>query len=68
MTVKRQDYFSAGAERVWEIDPVARTVAVYTSATQATILTPADVLDGDPVLPGLAVPVRELFAELDRHS
>lgn len=29
MAVKRQDYFSAGVQVVWEIDPRTRTVAVY---------------------------------------
>jgi Uma2 family endonuclease len=68
MVAKRGDYFAAGVELVWEIDPVARTVAVYTSTTQMIILTVADTLDGGAVLPGFVVHVQELFAELDRHG
>jgi Uma2 family endonuclease len=68
MAVKRQDYFTAGVDLVWEIDPVARRVSVYTSPTQVTTLEPADILDGGTVLPGFTLPVQELFAELDRHG
>lgn len=68
MGVKRQDYFTTGVELVWEIDPDARTVAVYTSATDVTTLTAADTLDGGSVLPGFVLPLHDLFAELDRHG
>ena len=66
MARKRRDYFGAGVELVWEIDPEDRTVVVYTSATAGTTLGVADSLDGGTVLPGFVLPVRELFAELDR--
>ncbi len=68
MAVKRQDYFTAGVELVWEIDPDARTVAVFTSVTEVTTLTETDTLDGESVLPGFTLPLRNLFAELDRHG
>jgi Uma2 family endonuclease len=68
MAVKRQDYFSAGVELVWEIDPDARTVAVYASATDVTTLTELDTLDGGSVLSGFTLPLQSLFAELDRHG
>jgi Uma2 family endonuclease len=68
MALKRQDYFSVGVELVWEIDPVARTVDVYTSATQVTTLTATDTLDGGSVLPGFTLSLQDLFAELDRHG
>ena len=68
MAAKRQDYFTAGVELVWEIDPDVRTAAVYTSATDVTTLTETDTLDGGAVLPGFTLPLRDLFAELDRHG
>lgn len=68
MRVKRQDYFTAGVELVWEIDPNARTVAVYTSVTDVTRLTATDTLDGGSVLPGFTLLLQDLFAELDRHG
>jgi Uma2 family endonuclease len=68
MAIKRQDYFAAGVELVWEVNPRSRTVAVYTAPAQFTTLTVADTLDGGTVLPGFTLPVRELFDELDRHG
>ena len=65
MARKRRDYFGAGVELVWEIDPEDRSVVDYTSAG-ATALGPADSLDGGTVLPGFTLAVAELFAELDR--
>jgi Uma2 family endonuclease len=68
MAAKRQDFFAAGVELVWEIDLPARSVKVYSSPTQFTLLGQADVLDGAPVLPGFALPLQQLFDELDRQG
>jgi Uma2 family endonuclease len=68
MARKRQEYFAAGVRLVWEVEPTARTVAVYTAAEQSTVLHEADTLDGGAVLPGLALSLREVFAELDRQG
>jgi Uma2 family endonuclease len=68
MARKRGDYFKAGVRLVWEIDPRARTVRVYTSETAYTDLTANDTLNGAPVLPGFTLPLTQLFAELDRHG
>lgn len=68
MARKRADYFSAGVLLVWMIDPAQRTVAVYTSPDAVADLTEADTLDGGAVLPGFRLPLRDLFAELDRHG
>lgn len=69
MRLKRQDYFQAGCRLVWEIDPDARTATVYTQVDPPdAVLTVADTLVGDPVLAGFALPLADLFAELDRHG
>jgi Uma2 family endonuclease len=65
MAVKRQEYFSTGVQLVWEVDAIARTVAVYTTPDQVTVLTEADTLTGGDVLPGFTLRLSELFAELD---
>jgi Uma2 family endonuclease len=67
MEAKRRDYFSAGVDLVWQVDPNTRTVAVYT-ANDCTMLSESDVLDGGSVLPGFTLPLSELFAELDRQA
>jgi Uma2 family endonuclease len=68
MMVKRQDYFTAGIQLYWEIDPVARTVAVFASVSDVKALGVGDTLDGGAVLPGFSLAIHELFAELDRHG
>ncbi len=68
MARKRREYFAAGTHLVWEIDPAARTVAVYTTPDAPTVLNQSRTLDGGTVLPGFTLPLRDLFAELDRHG
>ena len=46
----------------------ARTVAVLTAPEQSVVLKEAQTLDGGDVLPGFRLPLRDLFAELDRHA
>ena len=62
MQIKRADYFAAGTRLVWEVDPPARAVDVYTTADGPPVrLTDADTISAEIVLPGFAVPVAELF-------
>ena len=68
MAVKRQDYFTAGVELVWEIDPEQETATVYTSVTDAAVLGTGGVLDGGNVLPGFRLSLADLFAEYNRHG
>lgn len=69
MLGKRHDYFAAGVELVWEVDPETRRVSVYTRADlPEAVLTVADAIEGGRVLPGFTVSVADLFAELDRHG
>lgn len=68
MTRKRDEYFQAGVRLVWEIDPRARTVRVYTAPEQHQDFAGTDTLAGDPVLPGFTLPLTQLFAELDRRG
>ena len=65
MARKRQDYFAAGVQVVWEVNPNTRTVEVFTAPDQSTVLHEAEILEGGIVLPGFTVPLQELFSELD---
>jgi Uma2 family endonuclease len=65
MAVKRQEYFNAGVRLVWEVNLDAHTVTVYSSPAQSTVITEAETLTGGDVLPGFALPLKELFAELE---
>jgi Uma2 family endonuclease len=64
MERKLKEYFLSDVRLVWFIDPDARTVRVYTSPDKVRELTAKDTLDGGTVLPGFAVPVAQLFADL----
>ncbi|MBV8266705.1 MAG: Uma2 family endonuclease, partial [Planctomycetaceae bacterium] len=66
MDRKRREYFRAGVRLVWMIEPKDRTAAVFTSPEQSARLDESQTLDGGAVLPGFALPLRDLFAELDR--
>ena len=59
---KIRDYFEAGVRLLWIIDPQMQTVTVYHSPLDLRILTAADALPGEEVLPGFSCLVAELFA------
>jgi Uma2 family endonuclease len=68
MERKRGEYFRAGTRLVWQVDPRARTVSVYTAPDNPTVLRDTQVLTGAPVLTGFSLPLSELFAELDLQA
>ena len=68
MARKRQEYFSAGVRLVWLVDPVARTVTVFTQADRSTVLGEGDILDGGDLLRWVRASAARLFqrARFDR--
>jgi Uma2 family endonuclease len=71
VTSKMQEYFAAGVRQVWLISPEHRIVIIHHSPTQTTILTEADELVSEDLLPGFRCRVSELFqppARPDRDS
>ena len=68
MERKRREYFDAGVELVWMVDPDDRTVAVYTAPDAPVVLNESQTLDGGIALPGFTLAVRDIFAELDRNG
>ncbi len=65
MAEKRLDYFAAGVELVWYVDPIKKTVRVHTGPNDSRLLREKQTLDGGTVLPGFALSLRELFADPD---
>lgn len=63
---KRSEYFSAGTQLVWIVDPRSCSVSVYTSPDDLTVLDKRQHLDGGTVLPGFTLSLRELFAEIGK--
>jgi Uma2 family endonuclease len=61
---KLKDYFFAGVQLAWVIDPRTRTAEAYT-APDAKADVPTDgSLDGGAVVPGFTLPLAALFADL----
>lgn len=61
---KVADYFAHGTRLLWFFYPATRSVHVYTSPTQITILDSSQTLDGGAVLPGFSCSISEIFAVL----
>lgn len=63
MAAKRADYFAAGTPVVWDVDPVAETVAVYraTSPLEPVIYRRGDTAEAEPAVPGWQMTVDEIF-------
>jgi len=60
---KVREYLEAGTGVVWVLSPRPGQVHVYRPGGQAVVLDRDDTLTGDPILPGLTIPVREIFEE-----
>ena len=52
---------TAGVRQVWQVYSNVEQVWVFTSPTAVRVLTRADELTGDPVVPGFRMPVADLF-------
>ena len=62
---KLREFFAGGTRLAWVIDRRPRTVAVHRGQVgPAVVLTEADSLDGEDVLPGFSMPLAELFTGL----
>jgi Uma2 family endonuclease len=54
-------YLQAGVVLVWLVDPARSTVTVFRPDDTIEVLREGDLLDGGDVLPGLSIPVAEIF-------
>ena len=61
VTEKALAYLKAGTRLVWVIEPIMKTVMIYRSETDSTLLNYEDTLTGEDVVPGFSCPVAELF-------
>jgi Uma2 family endonuclease len=64
LAAKRADYFEAGTQVVWDVDPLARTIAVHrsTAPDQPDVFSVGQSADAEPAAPGFLVLVDEVFA------
>jgi Uma2 family endonuclease len=68
MERKLRDYFDAGVQLVWFIQPKTQTATVYTSPTKARRVGKEGVLSGGDVLPGFSLSLKELFSRAQRRQ
>lgn len=66
MEAKLDEYFAAGVRLVWYLYPEPRTARVYTSRTDVHLLNEDESLEGDPVLPGFRLLIRDWFERAER--
>jgi Uma2 family endonuclease len=60
---KRDDYFEAGTLVVWDVDPLAQTVAKHTP-NGSTVFHVGDIADAEPAVPGWTMAVADIFADM----
>lgn len=68
MDQKLDEYFAAGVQLVWYIDPRERRATAYTAVDQFVELGVDDALEGGSVLPGFSLPLRTLFDRFERET
>jgi Uma2 family endonuclease len=62
------DYLHAGSRLVWVVYPDSKTVMAYQPDADAHLYTTAETLDGGDVLPGLSLPVSDIFKKLREET
>ncbi len=67
MRIKVPEYFRAGVQLVWLIDPEGRSARVYTSVEKCDVLDENGVLDGRDVLPGFQFRLGDLIDAVPRE-
>jgi Uma2 family endonuclease len=63
IAAKRADYFQAGTQVVWDVDPIAEQVHVYraSSPAQPTTFRRGETADAEPAVPGWRMTVDDIF-------
>ena len=59
---KARAWLRFGAQLVWVVDPLARTVSVFTAGGDHRLLDETDTNDADPALPAFERRVRDFFS------
>jgi len=61
---KLNQYLQAGARQVWLVYPRTKSIVVYSSLTDVTILTLDDELTGGDIVPGFTCKVADIFKKI----
>jgi Uma2 family endonuclease len=68
MDRKLDDYFAAGVQLVWFVEPATQSATIYEGRNQVQTLSSADSFSGGRVLPGFELKLQELFDKAGRQS
>lgn len=60
---KIDEYFTAGVDQIWIVEPERRKVLIFTGPTETSELDESDNLRGEGVLTGFELAVQDLFAD-----
>jgi Uma2 family endonuclease len=65
MEAKRADYFEAGTQVVWDVDPEAKTIASYQGnpSQPIAVFGLGEIANAEPAVPHWRLPVNVLFPE-----
>jgi len=59
---KMDEWLEAGTRLIWVVNPEKKTIHVHASGRAIAKLRLGGTLEGEDVLPGLKIPVAEIFA------
>ncbi len=59
-----QNYLDVGVRLLWVVHTRKRTATVYRPNGSVRLLAESDVLEGEDVIPGLSLPLREVFERI----
>ena len=65
---KARDYIRAGVDLVWVVVPSTQSVHIWRKNGERAVSQAGDALTGEDVLPGLHLPVSELFEDESGES
>jgi Uma2 family endonuclease len=65
---KLKEYFFAGVQLAWIIDPRDGTAEAYTAPDEKTAISAGGTLDGGDVLPGFRLPLAKLFEKFPKPT
>jgi len=68
MARKRREFFLGGTRLFWEINPVKKTIRVYTNPEESRLLREKQTVDGGDVLPGFQLSIARLFQRAGRRA
>jgi Uma2 family endonuclease len=68
MVRKLKEYFLAGTQLAWIVDPIQRIVDVHSAPDRFIRLKEDDALDGGDLLPGFRLPLERLFARVEKRQ